>query len=93
MNKLTFDEFIRSLKQNKDTVHSFFLGAGASVESGIQSATDCIWDWKREIYVSQNPHNARLCNNIKIESVRRIIQKWLDEQNVFPSLNDDKEYI
>lgn len=92
MNRLTFDEFLRSLKQNKDTAHSFFLGAGASVESGIQSATDCIWDWKREIYISQNPHDTRACNNTKIESVRRLIQRWIDEQNTFPPLNDETEY-
>ena len=92
MNILTFDEFLRSIKQNKDTAQSFFLGAGASVESGIQSATDCIWDWKREIYVSQNPHNANACNNTKIETVRRLIQSWIDEQNIYPPLNDDTEY-
>lgn len=44
MNILAFDEFLRSVKQNKDIRHSFFLGAGASVESGIQTASDCIWD-------------------------------------------------
>ena len=43
MQTLKFDEFIRSLKQNKDTKHSLLLGAGASVESGVPSATDCIW--------------------------------------------------
>lgn len=42
MQTLKFDEFIRSLKQNKDTTHSLLLGAGSSVESGIPSASDCI---------------------------------------------------
>lgn len=92
MNRLTFDEFIRSLKQNKDTTHSIFLGAGASVESGIQSASDCIWDWKRDIYISQNPNDSNACNNTKIESVRRLIQRWIDEQKIFPPLNDISEY-
>lgn len=92
MNRLPFDEFIRSLKLDKDTALSFFLGAGASVESGIQSATDCIWDWKRAIYVSKNPNEAIACNNTKIESVRHLIQNWLDDQNIFPPLNDKSEY-
>lgn len=92
MNKLTFDEFLRSIKQNKDITLSFFLGAGASVESGIQTASDCIWDWKREIYVSQNPYDARACTNTKIESVRRLIQRWIDEQKTFPPLDDKAEY-
>lgn len=92
MNKLTFDEFIRSLKQNKDITHSFFLGAGASIESGIQSAADCIWDWKRDIYVSRNPANSEAYNNTKIESVRRLIQRWIDDQKIFPPSNDISEY-
>lgn len=55
MQTLTLDELLRSLKQNMDSPHSFLLGAGASIESGVQSAGDCIWDWKREIFLSQNP--------------------------------------
>jgi NAD-dependent SIR2 family protein deacetylase len=45
MQALKFDEFLRSLKQNIDTPHSLLLGAGVSIESGIPSAWDCIWDW------------------------------------------------
>lgn len=55
MQTLQMDEFLRSLKQNIDTPHSILLGAGASVESGIQSAVDCIWEWKKEIFLSRNP--------------------------------------
>lgn len=43
---LEFDEFVRSIKQNMDTKFSMFLGAGASVESGVPSAGECIWEWK-----------------------------------------------
>lgn len=44
MQQLQLDEFLRSLKQNIDMPHSLLLGAGASIESGVQSATECIWD-------------------------------------------------
>lgn len=47
MQQLQLDEFLRSLKQNIDMPHSLLLGAGASIESGVQSATECIWDWKK----------------------------------------------
>ena len=57
MLTLKFDEFLRSLKQNKDMPHSLLLGAGASVESGIPSAADCIWDWKRDIFISKSGIN------------------------------------
>lgn len=39
MQQLQLDEFLRSLKQNIDMPHSLLLGAGASIESGVQSAT------------------------------------------------------
>lgn len=92
MQQLQMDEFLRSLKQNIDMPHSLLLGAGASIESGIQSATDCIWDWKKEIYISQNPGAIGNYNNPKLEIVRQVIQKWIDAQMGYPSLNSDEEY-
>ena len=92
MQTLKFDEFIRSLKQNKDTTHSLLLGAGASVESGVPSASDCIWDWKHEIFMSQNPSSADSFKNIKIDNVRIAIQNWLDSQGVYPIASSDEEY-
>lgn len=92
MQTLTFDEFLRSLKQNKDMPHSLLLGAGASVESGISSASDCIWDWKREIFLSQNPPLVETYSNIKVDNVRLAIQKWLDGQNIYPAQNSNDEY-
>ena len=47
---LDFDAFLRSIKQNLDGSFGVLLGAGASISSGIQSANDCIWDWKASIY-------------------------------------------
>lgn len=92
MKILQFDEFLRSLKQNIDTPHSIFLGAGASIESGMPSASDCIWDWKKEIFLSQNPAMVGMYNNIKVESVRRNIQKWIDIRKAYPRMNSIEEY-
>ena len=49
--QLEYDAFLRSFKRNIDVPHSFLLGAGASISSGIQSAYDCIWEWKKDIYL------------------------------------------
>ena len=92
MQILQLDEFLRSIKQNIDTPHSLLLGAGASIESGIPSASDCIWDWKREIYLSQNPGAIGNFDNSKSESVRRVIQRWIDSQNIYPAENSAEEY-
>ena len=92
MQQLQLDEFLRSLKQNIDMPHSLLLGAGASIESGVQSATECIWYWKKEIYLSQNPGTIGNYSNSKLEIVRQVIQKWIDSQNGYPALNSDEEY-
>lgn len=92
MQTIRFDQFLRSMKQNMDTPHALLLGAGASVESGIPSAVDCIWDWKKEIFLSQNPALVENYHNIKLDSVRFAIQKWLDAQKIYPTLDSDEEY-
>ena len=92
MHRLEFDEFLRSMKQNIDMPHSMLLGAGASIESGIQSASDCIWDWKNELYLSQNPIMAGISRNLKLDSVKREIQNWIDQQGIYPEENSDNEY-
>ena len=90
--KLTLEQFIRSVKQNKGVAHSMLLGAGASIESGIPSANDCIWEWKRDIYTSHNPQYLEKYNNSKNEVVQSVIQMWLDRQSGYPENGHADEY-
>lgn len=92
MQQLQMDEFLRSLKQNIDMPHSLLLGAGASIESGIQSASDCIWDWKTEIYLSQNPSAISNYSNPKLDIVKQVVQKWINMQPGYPAPNSVEEY-
>ena len=92
MEILQLDEFLRSIKQNRYTYSLYYLVRGASIESGIPSATDCIWDWKREIYLSKNPGSIGNFDNSKSEAVRRVIQRWIDAQNIYPAENSVEEY-
>lgn len=89
---LEYDAFLRSFRQNRDAEHAFLLGAGASIESGIPSAYDCIWEWKRDIFVTKNPNLLKQYKNIKSETVKKSIQKWIDNQGIYPILNSDEEY-
>ncbi len=89
---LEYDAFIRSIKRNQDVSHSFLLGAGSSISSGIQSAADCIWEWKKDIYISKNPNAPKEFRNHKSDSVRGSIQNWLDDQGVYLSLGSSDEY-
>ncbi len=90
--QLEYDAFLRSFKRNIDVPHSFLLGAGASISSGIQSAYDCIWEWKKDIYLSKNINASEYFKNFKDDSVRKSIQKWLDSEGIYPKLDSIEEY-
>lgn len=87
---LEFDAFLRSFGQNVNQQHSFLLGAGCSISSGVPSAYTCIWDWKRQIYQTNNPRIPHI--SIESDNDKREIQRWCDLQPGFPSLNSDEEY-
>lgn len=89
---LPYDAFLRSVKQNADNDHVFLLGAGASITSGVKPAEDCIWEWKKDIFVSKNPNLANQYKEYKAEAVRGSIQKWLDNEGCYPPLHDPDEY-
>lgn len=90
--QLEYDAFLRSFKRNIDVPHSFLLGAGTSISSGIQTATDCIWEWKKDIYISKNINSAEFYKNYKDDAVRKSIQNWLDNQGEYPPLHSQGEY-
>lgn len=88
---LEFDAFLRSFGLSKSGKYAFLLGAGCSISSGLPSAQQCIWDWKKEIFRTNNKINAPIFD-VRQESVQKIIQNWLDNTGQFPSLNSDNEY-
>ncbi len=92
MNKLQFDEFLRSITISKNDTYTILLGAGCSISSGIPSANDCIWDWKGAIYKSNNPSNSDWINNFRNPKVQKTIQTWLDNQGTFVEKGSNEEY-
>ena len=52
---LSLDAFVRSIGVRRTIPHALFLGAGASVSSGVPSAQACIWEWKRNLFLTNNP--------------------------------------
>jgi hypothetical protein len=52
---LDFPAFVRIMGVNQGIPCAIFLGAGASVSSGVYSAYTCLWEWKREIVRTEEP--------------------------------------
>jgi hypothetical protein len=71
---------------------AILFGAGASISSGMPSAERCIWEWKREIFVTNNPALRETVGELSLPGTRTRIQKWLDQRGRYPDSGDDSEY-
>lgn len=91
-NQLKYDEFLRSIAISKDNSYTMLIGAGCSISSDIQSAYDCIWEWKKIIYKSNNPNVQGWVENYKNPKTQEIIQNWLDNQGVYIEKDSVDEY-
>ncbi|MGD1037559.1 MAG: hypothetical protein ABR878_10255 [Roseiarcus sp.] len=89
---LSLDAFVRSIGVRRAVPLALFLGAGASTSSGLPSAQMCIWEWKRQIFLTNNPGLEEQFSELSLEGVRRRIQQWLDRQGSYPAENSPEEY-
>lgn len=56
--RITLSEFVRLIAADTDSPYAFFLGAGASISSGIPGAESLIRKWKWQLFESNNPEIA-----------------------------------
>lgn len=85
-------EFIRNFKVFSQGDIDFFLGAGASVSSGISTGGDMIWFFKREIYCTENDMTQDRFKDLKSETNRKILQDYFDSQGGYPTYGSPDEY-
>lgn len=91
-NILKFDAFLRAVNVSKNDTYALLLGAGCSVNSNIPSAEDCIWEWKKTIYQTNNVGTQKWAENFKNPKVQTIIQNWLDSQGEYIEKDSREEY-
>ena len=89
---LRFDEFQRAIQISKNDTFSLLLGSGCSITSDIPSAEDCIWEWKKDIYKTNNPSVLGWIDNYKNKKNQDIMQTWLDNQGTYPKRGSKEEY-
>lgn len=89
-----FDEAYILRKCHSDLYENidFFLGAGASIESGIPSGHDIVWMLKRELYCSEEKKDFSLYKDLQSQSIRDELQKYFDSKGGYPAKNSDSEY-
>lgn len=89
---LTVDAFVRSLAVNRGRPVCLMLGAGASISSGMPSAQRCIWEWKQDIFVTNNPGSREAVGELSLPGTKLRIQRWLDQRGRYPPNDSKGEY-
>ncbi|HPS31187.1 MAG TPA: SIR2 family protein [bacterium] len=74
-------EFLRSFKVLSNQSFDLFLGAGASISSGIPSGRDLVWHFKREILNSGGKINGKKFQDLKVEANKKEIQSFFLEED------------
>jgi hypothetical protein len=90
--RLELDALVRALAVNRDKPLSMLLGAGTSISSGMPSADRCIWEWKRDIFSTNNPTLRESVGEISLAGTKRRIQEWLDHRGGYPRMDSLGEY-
>lgn len=85
-------QFIREFEVMQDASFIFFLGAGASRTSGIPTANEMIWFFKRAIYCSVNNISPESCKDLANANVQQIIDSWIKNQPEHRNIKWEEEY-
>lgn len=86
---LELDALVRSIEVNKGSPHAIFLVAGASLTSGVPSAANCVLQWKRSIFETNNPEQKSSVAEISLLSVQKRIDVWLKANGIWPAKGED----
>ena len=86
------EEYIRAIDNISNGELGMFLGAGASIQSGVPSAGDMIWEFKRKLYCMNNNISEEYYKDLQSESTRYELQAYFDGLIGFPLRGESKEY-
>ena len=89
---LTQEQFVRNFSVMADGEVDFFLGAGASISSGIPTGGDLIWVFKRTLFCSECNISTEKYKDLALLSTREMLQEYFDQKGFFPKQYAPEEY-
>lgn len=89
--RMTPAEFFRIFPLRAQNL-MWLLGAGASAASGVPTAGDMIWDFKRRLYCAEQGVSVRACEDLTNPTLQAKIQRYLDGRGDCPAPGSDEEY-
>lgn len=88
---MDFSEFLR-IYSIRNTNINWLFGAGTSVSSGLPSAYDLIWEFKRLIYCTEQRLKLSHFSNLSSVAVRNQIQSYFNSIGTCPEEDSLEEY-
>lgn len=89
---MTKDQLIRNICVMGNGEIDLFLGAGASVGSGLPTGNTLTWLFKKIMYCEENNVSPEKYKDVYLPSTQTILQKYFDDKGTFPPLNSPEEY-
>lgn len=89
---LTQEQFIRNFSVMANGEVDFFLGAGASIASGIPTGGDLIWEFKRTLYCSECGISTEKYKDLALPFTRKMLQEYFDRKGGYPEQYAPEEY-
>src|SRR5690606_23236231 len=81
MRRIEKDTFLRGFKVLSNQSFDLFLGAGASISSGIHSGSDLVWLFKRELLSVSGKINGKKFQDLKVDANKKVIQSYFAEED------------
>lgn len=91
VNEIPFDDFSRRFSIRAKNL-MWLLGAGASASAGLPTAMDLIWEFKRTLFLSQNPGAGFATAHLSDPAVRNRIDAHIKSLEGLPPLGAQNEY-
>lgn len=82
---IDLDTFLNRFEVRPANSYAFFLGSGTSVQSGIPTGGQLVWDFKRRIYCNHHKIHVEKFNDLESAENRTTIQDFLIAQKLIPS--------
>tara|TARA_R110000764_G_scaffold95901_1_gene179794 strand:- start:1675 stop:4791 length:3117 start_codon:yes stop_codon:yes gene_type:complete len=92
MIKIDKNTFLRSYKVLSNQSFDLFLGAGASISSGVPSGSDLVWLFKRELLSTSGKINGKKLQDLKVDANKKVIQSFFVEEDT-KTLNPYSHYF
>jgi hypothetical protein len=81
-----YDVFLSSFNVKPNGAMSFLVGSGISVQSGIPTGGQLVWEFKREIFCRETRTHRDSFSDLSLQKNQVKLQAYFDSKGEYPKL-------